>query len=108
MIDNFGDLEDLRVNPFHRYDLANAYYRTLKEARLMIPELVKISDLLQQIELHMLVTGTLPDINAYCQAVAEAWKAYVEYTMSYYWNNTLSAIDNLSTVEDLKNGGIDL
>lgn len=108
MIDDLDDLEDLKVNPFHRYDLANAYFRTLKEARWMTPETVRVNQYSQQVELHILQTGTLPDINAYCQAVAEAWKAYVDYGMNHYWNNTLSAIDNLSTVEDLKNGGIDL
>lgn len=108
MIGDYEDLEDLRVNPFHRYDLANAYYRTLKASGNMTPEVIKVNALSQEVELYILQTGTLPDINAYCQAVAEAWKAHVKYNMTHYWNNTLNAIDKLSTAEDLKNGGIDL
>lgn len=91
-------LDELPVDPHMRYNIAQHYYKIITTVTLMhdVPEIMRMSDLGRDVEMHMLQYGTMPDVNAYCQAVVEALQIYLTMKGEYYWKDDLDGLAGIT------------
>jgi len=86
-----------KVNPHYRYETANFYFTSMRNAQWMKPEFLEANAHKLEIELHILNHGYLPEsIDAYCQAIARAWLIYLEENNEHYWKNDLDGLSGIT------------